>query len=314
MSRNRNKKKRPSKQTANNAPSAPPTPAKRIIFTGNRLTLIGIIIALIPIGYFLYDRYKPKHDQIEDNFRNGDLISDPILETANNVPKIDNKSQPKQYRELNAPPVFLSEPPKSEVPKIEGILLDSTSLAAPTHPLFSGTWFTFANQNIDMPIEVLKHGVEFALPIVNGLTPDNPNCGKSTVRFGVHNKRLYVSCSFYDIKNEEFIGSIEYNHWKLYIPNLLIFYNDSKRLEVRDKQNNIVFSMKYHHVKDGTSFPHISIGGYFINNKAIIVVPNYPSNPAHDCFCFPKIDSNWKDRAKDIIDSLITVFPEKSKS
>ncbi len=75
----------------------------------------------------------------------------------------------------------------------------------------------------------------------------------------VKDNRMYVSIEFKDLLKEETVGVIEYNHWKLYKYNLLDFHNDDNRLEVIDKQNNIVFSIRNGGVEN--SVPIIEIKG-----------------------------------------------------
>jgi len=111
-----------------------------------------------------------------------------------------------------------------------------------------------------------------------------------------------VSVKFFDLEKDEFIGSIAYNHWNLFTPNLLDFHNDDERLEVKDKQNNIVFSIIYEGVG-------VWISGYFIDSKSIIVMPNDPkkSKTGHP-LCLLKTDASWKQKALDEIVVIKSIF------
>ena len=105
---------------------------------------------------------------------------------------------------------------------------------------------------------------------VNLFAPLFTGCTDSKLILGLKDSRIYVSVEFKDLKKEETIGIIEFNHWKLYKENTFDFDNTDEKLQVKDKQNNIVFSIEYD-TKPGDD-PQININGYFINPKAVLVV------------------------------------------
>lgn len=123
---------------------------------------------------------------------------------------------------------------------------------------------------------------------------------------GVINDRLYVSLDMSDLQNENHIGTIYFNHWTLYVPNLLTYYDDDYRLEVRDKQNNIVLAVKYNQDADN---PEVSIAGYFISPKKILIIPNDLSHPT-DLTYGGKEGKNWKQLCLERIKRIKTIFPE----
>jgi hypothetical protein len=270
-----------------------------------RISIIALILAAISVFYFLFDRYKAQEKKDDDNFQSGKFDIEPLPENS------------QSFKTLEAPPTFTSRAIQKDAPPIVGILLDSISLRPtrdPNNPFYppSGTWISFGKYTRHATISNLVNGIEAEVPFNDPFSKYLGECGVSTIKFAVSNNRLYIACKLYDLKNEDYIGEIEFNHWKVYIPNRLTCWSDEKRLEIRDKQNRIVIAMQYNHPKNAP-IPYLTMGGYFINNKSIVVIPNYETTGGRrDCFCFAKKDSNWKIAAAEIIDSLVTVFPDKS--
>lgn len=142
----------------------------------------------------------------------------------------------------------------------------------------------------------LHHGIEILNPIFGG-------CTASKIVLGIKDDRLYVSAEFKDIQKEETIGFIEFNHWKLYKENMLNFLNDDDKLEVRDKQNNIVLSLKYYGHQNG-----LMISGYFIDYNSVLVVRDTFEDFKDENQCISKQDSNWKNKAMREISLIRTVI------
>lgn len=138
------------------------------------------------------------------------------------------------------------------------------------------------------------------------LTPAFKGCTSSKLYIGVHEERLYVHVEFKDIQTEEIIGIIEYNHWRLYKKNVLSFNNDDERLEVRDKQNNIVFAIRYELPKDYKT-PIVYISGYFISPYSVLVLKNNSIN-SRSQNCYPKSQSFWKENAVLEIEKIKSIF------
>lgn len=175
-------------------------------------------------------------------------------------------------------------------------------------------------------LDDLQKGIKLFSTSLSGCTDTN-------LTIGVKDERLYVSTVFKDIEKEETVGSIEFNHWKLFKPNLLDFRNGEQKLEVKDKQNRIVFSVRFSKDVDA-----VFISGYFISSKSILilsspvertiydttVIANFMSEagitktddnsgPIHlanfkKTICISKTDINWKQNAVEYIEQLTSVF------
>jgi hypothetical protein len=173
-------------------------------------------------------------------------------------------------------------------PLIKGIPIKKQSY---TFVFVSGYIFTCFEQD-------LHNGIDIFNPL---FTP----CSSSHLFLAVKDNRLYVSVEFKDLEKEETIGIIEFNHWKLYKENVLDYNDkDPTKLEVKDKQNNIVFSLKY---SDDTNMVWIS--GYFIGSKSIIVMPNDPyKSKSINPYCVLKADSNWKKKALEEITLIKSIY------
>src|SRR5690606_9372080 len=108
--------------------------------------------------------------------------------------------------------------------------------------------------------------------------------------------KIYVSCSFIDYRTNEVIGEIHYNKWKLYNKNLLDFYNDDKRLEVRDNYGNIAFAIKF------TGANSFLIYGYFVTGDWVSVATNSGIKN-----CLERTGTELQKEIK----KIETIFPEK---
>lgn len=139
------------------------------------------------------------------------------------------------------------------------------------------------------------------------------SCVPNKIILGLHDNRLYVSVEFKDLKKEETIGNIEFNHWKLYKPNLFDFHNTDSTLQVIDKQNNVVFSVRY--VSAGNC---VLINGYLIGDESVYVMPRdmtltsesqiYDTSArifsSDTCVCIYKSDGDWKQKAQKAISKI----------
>ncbi len=144
---------------------------------------------------------------------------------------------------------------------------------------------------IQLPVNFFRVGVN-----ILGLSPYTI-CADRELVLGVKDNRLYVSTEFKDLQKEEVIGNIEFNHWKLYKPNFLDFRNDDHKLEVRDKQGYIVFSIHF-------AAPNkLIVQGYFIGANAIATVNNIT-----DAFCYDKSNPHWRDSAINRISKMKSIF------
>lgn len=124
------------------------------------------------------------------------------------------------------------------------------------------------------------------------------NCVGTKLILAIKDERLYVSTEFKDLRNEEVLGIMEFNHWKLYKPNLFDFYNDDNSLEVRDKENQIAFSLQYR-------ASGVWISGYFIGPKDVLILSDNPTKMPKIPFpCINKAEKNWKDKARHEISTI----------
>jgi hypothetical protein len=243
---------------------------------------LGIITLVGGIPTFDYIKGKyfiTKHDKfIEENYIKGDLKA-PIF----------SGNQHAAYSISNDVPNFKISKRFRNYPLIKGIPIKDLKKQPYLFVFISGYIFTcFA--------EDLYRGVDIFNPIFSG-------CSSVHLILGVRDNRLYISADFKALENEEIIGSIRFNHWELYKPNVLNF-NDSnpEKLEIKDKQNNIVFSISYE--TNG-----VWIGGYFIGNESIIVMPNDPKkSKSINPLCVQKTVPNWKQKALEEIILIKSVY------
>lgn len=191
---------------------------------------------------------------------------------------------------------FSDNPLKDSLPEIKGIPLPQLKYGKDGVVLFY-----IGKMVTSMPASTLLEGIFLRVPI----TIDQ--CETYPILFGAKDGKLYVSIDFKDLQKEQVIGSIEFNHWKLYKENMLNFDSDDQRLEVRDKQNNIAFSIKY---SKFAGLDMVSIAGYFLSPNAVIVIPNDSTISKEAFFCFPKNDGMGKPMASVKIQQIKTIFPK----
>ena len=128
------------------------------------------------------------------------------------------------------------------------------------------------------------------------------NCPNAKLFLGIKDDRLYVSVKFNDLETGQNIGTIAFNHWKVFLPNLLSYRYDDERLEVRDRQDNIVFSIKYEESNNGKA-PKIVIGTYLNSEESVLVCTN-----TWNATCVNKKEKGWKKRALKFIETIESVF------
>ena len=245
-------------------------------YLGYLALLISIIIARDPI-INIFSSPKEKYER--EAFVEGDL----------RPPKLTQIDTGKGYKISEVSP-FYTNMVDEAYPKIRGIYMKGFNKRIQTGIVLGSEAILCFNDD-------LYKGIEISNPLMKG-------CTDFKISFGVKDSRLYISTEFKDLEKEETIGFIEYNHWKLYKPNLLYFENDDKRLEVRDKQNNIVFSISYQEVSDN-SVGIVYIGGYFVNSASVLVLSAKPSFNE----CYSKSKGEWRQNAMDKIRTIKSVFP-----
>lgn len=201
------------------------------------------------------------------------------------MPLIDTTAISLPYTE--GIPMNFSIPADNSLPKIHGILLKNLD-NKPYLDLFLG------NTLCPLPVNDLKKGMGI------------PLCNSSYILFGIKDSRLYVSVEFKDLQNEQTIGIIEFNHWKLYNPNLFDYNSTDTSLEVIDKQNNIAFSI-YYEEKNLSKLNLVYISGYFIGPRSITILgcSKEPKKRIDTCLSKNKLD--WKIIAQEQIAKITPI-------
>jgi hypothetical protein len=257
---------------------------------------LGILIGLIVGINELIQLSKSKKDKYEEeNFVEGTL----------EAPKIESGSA--DFSILEYPPIFTNAVLDTlkasdsiiSLPKINGLLIKNMNESEKI--LFSiGIDNIAQGKLINIPISTLKKGI--SLNISSFL-----ECSDKKILMCIKDSRLYISVDFKDLQKEEIIGFIEFNHWKLFKPNLLDFKSDDSRLQVRDRQGNIVFTINY--ALNTGNLNTLSIGGYFIGDESVSILTNLGTKYiiASDT-CIRKSDSLWKQKASKIIKRVQPVF------
>jgi hypothetical protein len=245
--------------------------------------VINSLLAIMAVWGFLYippikNLWQSKHEQfVEANYAQGDLKA-PIFTGDTHAP----------YSISEMKPNFRIPDLRIESPSIKGIKIPDFNKNGYVIVFISGYIFTCLRTDLEKGIDIFN-------PILS-------NCSSSHLILGIKDERLYVSVEFKDLRKEETIGFIEFNHWRLFLPNLLDFNNDDERLEVKDKQNNIVFSIAY-------ETKAVFISGYLIGTKSIIVMPNDPKkSKSINPLCVLKTDTNWKQKALDEITLIKSIY------
>lgn len=262
-----------------------------LMITWNKISLtwkIAGVLFLLGSGVLtfvqLYDRFSP-----------------PIVEKKQPETQKDRfKKENIDTGFLNGPVVFknyIPEPFTSPIltkeiinmPPVKGILIRD-----------------FANRGVKLKIGTNIFSFDIS-QLYNGVTVSSLSysyCPNINIFFGVKNDRLYVSVKFKDIYTDQPIGFIEFNKWKLFLPNLIDYDNDDQRLEVRDKNGFIVFSLQYQeNFNDKT--PIVNVYGYFIIETSILVLNDdvvYPES------CIDKKNANWKQAAIKKIEKTKSIF------
>ena len=278
-------------------------PKRVVIIIGS----IIIFVLTVLVSYFQLKRdTKTQYEELEDEFNSGDLNPQPLkFDTLNSEYKsavtnkttflspvsVSNKTSVDGH-ELTEDPDF-SVPANYSFPKVTGIVWRRNTL--PDIGINLGGKLTIP------PLTSLKKGVELILS-------SGCNNESAKIPFILKDNRIYLSDEFRDLTKQEIIGFISYNHWKIFKKNRLSFYNDDDRLEVKDLQGNIAFSVKFEYVVD--ALDSIVINGYFINTASVTVLSTKDKNNRDVDACFLRNDPDWEINAGKIIEDISTIFPE----
>lgn len=208
--------------------------------------------------------------------------------------KLFNYYEPEPTNSVSTKPVI------DKVPIIKGIKIKKLHSG--------GLNFQYGSNMVIYDISQLYEGV-------NIFKGDITKCDSSIqLIMGIRDDRLYTSVMFKDLEKEENIGWIEFNHWNLYLPNLTTFYNDDSTLEVKDKHNRIVFSLKYIEVPGSTSAT-IQLNGYFISPNSVLVHVGSPYMGVKTTTrsqCISKEDKKWKGKIEAAVATIVSVKPRNA--
>ena len=121
----------------------------------------------------------------------------------------------------------------------------------------------YADIRYSCRVEALKKGYV--------VKPHTVSCGPLKeqpfeVKMIIKNDRLFISTVFKDIQKEEVVGIIDYDHWRLFKPNLLNWKESDTSLEALDRGNNVIFNMIYEQPNT------LTIHGYSVGLGCIFVV------------------------------------------
>ncbi|MBS1773297.1 MAG: hypothetical protein JST82_10565 [Bacteroidetes bacterium] len=309
MPRKKQRKKSPIKKTVINNPPINDVKPKRSTSTVVTIwgTVIGIILTCI-LGYhsFKEDFIMSDNEKYEkENFVKGELHSRRLYETNNsNNTQTDNRgisvntiNGDVKYYTVDFPsaigkhkvngvlPIYEFVDNKNEYPIIKGIKIQN-----------------FINKKeieLHMGTIIFKMQPDFLFEGINilGLSPYTACSDDQDITLGVKDDRLYISTQFKDIKNEDVIGDIEFNHWKMFKPNFLKINQDDSSFEVFDRQGYNAFAIRFFEPNK------LVVQGYFVGSSTIAVVNNIESIP-----CIDKSDIHWKDSAIRAIKKTKSIF------
>ncbi len=239
------------------------------------LTLIAVVVTLMQIPAVI-EFYKNKYTSPTEKYVSDSIISGQLRGTILQ-PTVVNSEVPLNF---NIP--FSQQ----KYPPVKGIYIKDFGKTVMFLVVLN-------NVVVSLPCSEFYKGINLFKTI-------NEDCGDANLNLIVRNDSLYVSAEFKYIQNEQTIGWIEFNHWNLLKSNMLIPYSTQNKLEVRDKQHNIVFSIVLHGVS-----PRLDIGGYFIGNKSILIIPN---DLKTEYKCIIKSDTNWKKDAMPYISEIKSLY------
>lgn len=228
-------------------------------------------------------------------FKPDDKIKQGTIES----PKLSNKS----YTALKDQPSFIFNTKDYRYPLIKGILIDSLS------KMNKRDWVAvlIGGNMVAAQIGSLYQGIDV-------LNPSFSDCSNSVLGLIANGDRLYVWAKIIDLRTQDLIGEIAWNHWKLYKDTYLHSNQNDSSFEVIDHQGYVVFSIAYR-ARGGA--PIVSISGYFNSPTSVLVVDNaWHSNSldgghyiAGEFFnCFRKSEVNWMRNAQIEIAKIRSVF------
>lgn len=268
-----NRNQRPPVNVSSQIPSLPRKKNNLFSITWKVILGIATIAGIISAFPVIEDWIStPKEKYTKDFFVEGDLKPTKLLL---------QRQESKDYRLSDLPLNFNLTPSEKIEPIIKGIRLRN---------LHKRKFLYIMAGNV-----VLKCDIADFYKGVRVFSKKFEGCSDSNLILGIKDDRLYVSVEFKDFQKEETIGVIEFNHWKLYKPNLFDFDNDDTKLQVRDKQHNTVFSIRYIAAQEPQSINTVILTGYFINPSSVLVLSlDSLGKGFSEAVCYSKGATNWK--------------------
>jgi hypothetical protein len=190
----------------------------------NRVAIIITIVSAPVLIYSAWQWLKPASVKLKElNEVHGTLNPKPIEHQEDTNLVIRNY------------PFKITRPPISESPPaMLGILLPSDLVSNPNLKIylgsnsidhaFLGDYFSGVDLNY-APFGCAISDVKMSLKILAN--------------------RLFISTSFRDIQTNDLVGTVVYNDWTLYVPNMLRFAQSDSTLEVYDKHGYAITRIKF---------------------------------------------------------------------
>ena len=266
------------------------------------IPLLAIILAFTYFAYTNRIFYSQKEKNDQDNIIENTLIGPEI-----NPPNEKNISHEKEDWQNKT--YFSDTLPRTDSqPPIKGIEIDKynnqkfVNSGSVTFKIGQVTK-TIAASFLFQPINVLPLG-------------GNPCRLEKPLLVGVLKNRLYVSVDFDNLEDGENIGTMEYNHWKLWKSKKLQYDYDERskdKFEVRDRNGYIVLSIQYIKNPDITQ-ANVVISGYLLDKEQILVMNSRTTSTSNlytggTDNCFQKqIDPGFKSKARSEVAKINSIF------
>jgi hypothetical protein len=225
-------------------------PKKKKWWQKGWILLSGIVVILTGLSLIrpVRELFYNTHDIYEhDNFDAGTL--NPI--------DIKNIDLAYDTLEMQNRPLF-NRLITDTFPVVKGVKIKPSDKHAPVFiQVGSGMWVLYKSE--------LQKGIR----IFNPVTTDE--CSQTQLSIILYKDRIYASAEFRDLKTGQIVGIMDYNHWKVYLKNLLDYRYSDDKLEVLDKQGYVIFSILFSD-KGQASNGGLSISGYFMNPNSVLIV------------------------------------------
>ena len=199
------------------------------------IAIVGLIASVLTIVVYwdtIKDWGKSKHDKfIDEKFADTGTIQTPTI-----IPIINGDTTNEKGL------IFNTVPLNDSLPKINGIYIKDfdkkkqITFQIGTNKMGVNTKYFYEGISI---LQDARMGMLFFSNRSNGSNEKNPD-----VILGVKDNHLYVSAKFIDLKSEEIIGDMEFNHWKI-LKNVYNYKYNDKSIAVQDSQGHVVFFMEY---------------------------------------------------------------------